>query len=131
MTEVAALVAQLSARGVLIEATGNNLHIDAPQGVITPTILESLRERMNEIFELLSLWPKACLETERCFGSRHARLFPLIDKQVQTPEGWGILWRVFTYSAGVVLESRPQQVTFMEPEQVLPMGYKDGASSHS
>ena len=42
-----------------------------------------------------AVWPQECLGSERRFGSREARLYALMDKRVTTPEGPGVLWRVF------------------------------------
>ncbi len=50
-------------------------------------------------------WPPECLEAERKFGSRAARLYPLIDVPggVMTPMGQGALWNVRTDWCQVVL----------------------------
>ena len=122
MTKAEALLAQLNAHGVLIEANGNNLRIDAPQGAITPELLESLKERKDDILKLISFWPPECLEAERRFGHYHARLYPLIGKRVVTRKGRGKLWRVFTNSIGVVLDSSPDQVTYFDgPQGIHPL----------
>ncbi len=123
MTQADALLAQLTGSGVLIEATGKNLRIDAPPGVLTPQILESLKERKDDILKLILLWPPECLEAERRFGHYHARLYPLMGKQVVTLEGRGELWRVFANSIGVILNSSSDQVTYFDgPEHVSPLG---------
>lgn len=54
MNKIDILLFKLKVLGVLIEATANNLRIDAPQGVITPEILESLKESKVDILNLLS-----------------------------------------------------------------------------
>jgi hypothetical protein len=48
-------------------------------------------------------------------------LYALIDKRVRTSRGYGKLWQVFSDRIGVVLESEPDQVTFLEPGEVEPI----------
>ncbi len=68
-------------------------------------------------------WPQKCLESERRFGHKEARLYPLINKRVMTPRGPGRLWRVFAGSIGVVLDTSPNQITdFVLPDQIFPLG---------
>ncbi len=56
------------------------------------------------------------------FKGEHTRLYPLIGKRVVTPKGAGELWRVFTNSIGVVLDSSSDQVTFFDgPQQIHPL----------
>ena len=122
MTQAAALCADLASRGVLIEAKADGLRVDAPKGTITTEILASLREHKREILKLLSSWPPECLDSERRFGTREARLYPLLGKRVMTPEGPGVLWRVFTGSIGLVLDSHPKKVTyFTSPKGISPL----------
>lgn len=121
MSDVGSFLTQLNALGVFVEANGNNLCIDAPQGVMTPEILESVRQRKAEVLAFLSSWPKKCLDAERRFGHQEARLYPLIGKRVVTPKGAGVLERVFEGSIGVALDSDPNKVTFFEkPEEIYP-----------
>ena len=69
-------------------------------------------------------WPEACLESQRRFGERHARLFPLIKKKVQTPVGSGILFSVLSSPndviAGVVLDGASDRVTFIKVDKITP-----------
>lgn len=128
MTKAENLLAQLNAHGVVIEAKGNKLRIDAPPGVITPRIRESLKESKDDLLKLIPFWPPECLEAERRFGHYHARLYPLMGRRVVTPEGRGGLWRVFANSIGVILDSGSGQVTFLDnPEQIFPGGIGSGS----
>jgi hypothetical protein len=64
---------------------------------------------------------------ERRFGPRAAELYPHLGKTVQTPEGGGRLWQVFTVRVGVVLEASPERVTFFGPDEIRPCDDPDGA----
>lgn len=46
-------------------------------------------------------------------------LYPLIDTTVNTVRGPGRLWQVFSGRVGVVLEGRPEVVTFMHPSELV------------
>lgn len=50
-------------------------------------------------------WPAECLEAERKFGDRSARLYPLIDVAggVMTPQGQGTLFNVRSDGCQVLL----------------------------
>jgi hypothetical protein len=123
LREAETLLAQLGVLGVLVEATGDNLCIDAPKGVITPDILELLKDCKDALLTVISVWSPYCLQVGWRFRHYHARLYPLMGKQVVTPEGRGGLWRVFADSIGVILDSSPGQVTFFDnPEQIYPGG---------
>ena len=64
-------------------------------------------------------WVQGCKGSDVTtrFKGEHCRLYPLIGKRVVTPKGPGKLWRVFTNSVGVVLESSPDQVTYFDGPQ--------------
>jgi len=47
------------------------------------------------------------------------RLYPLVDQRVITDEGTGVLWQVFSDRVGVLLDSRPNEVTFLPLVAVL------------
>ena len=47
------LLAELHSRGVIVEAAGEHLRIDAPKGVITPELRDALMQRKAEILFLL------------------------------------------------------------------------------
>lgn len=59
-------------------------------------------------------WPRKCLDSEKRFGKPHAKFYPLLETQVLTPLGSGILWRVFANSIGIILKSDLEQVTFFQ-----------------
>ncbi len=65
-----------------------------------------------------------CLEAERRFGHRAARLYPLLNQIVGTSQGPGRLWQVFTGQAGVVLDSHRESVRFVMPEEVTPYRWR-------
>ena len=46
-------------------------------------------------------------------------LYPLINTTVNTVRGPGRLWQVFSDRVGVVLEGRPEEVTFMHPSELV------------
>ncbi|MDA2929330.1 hypothetical protein MYX84_05180 [Acidobacteria bacterium AH-259-O06] len=115
------IVAKLDNLGVNLIAEGDKIRCRAPKGVITAEIRHLISKHKAEILELLTLWPTECIEAERLFDHREARLYPLIDKRVVTPKGRGELWRVFTGSIGVVLDTDSDKVTFFEnAEDIYP-----------
>jgi TubC N-terminal docking domain len=48
------LITELEARGVLIEATGGRLRVDAPKGAITPELCEALAACKAEVLAILN-----------------------------------------------------------------------------
>ncbi|MFQ5904124.1 MAG: hypothetical protein ACE5JO_10580 [Candidatus Binatia bacterium] len=110
----------LQKRGAVLITNGERLRVDAPKGVIPPDLRERLREHKAEIIALLSCEAEGDA-LERRFGHRAARLYPSLGKKVQTPKGEGRLWQVFTARVGVVLDDSPDRVTFLEPDEVLPL----------
>jgi hypothetical protein len=46
-------------------------------------------------------------------------LYPLVDTTVNTVRGPGRLWQAFSDRVGVVLEGRPEEVTFMHPSELV------------
>jgi len=46
-------------------------------------------------------------------------LYPLVNTTVNTVRGPGRLWQVFSDRVGVVLEGRPEEVTFMHPSKLV------------
>ncbi len=59
--------------------------------------------------------------SQRRFGHKAARLYPLVDQMVRTQEGPGRLWQVLGERAGVVLDKDPEKVTFISVEDVKPL----------
>lgn len=49
-----------------------------------------------------------------------SKLYALVDKRVRTSRGYGTLWQVFSDRIGVVLEDKPDEVTFLAPREVFP-----------
>jgi hypothetical protein len=64
-------------------------------------------------------WPKECIDSQRRFGTSHARLFPLVGCRVSTPSGPGLLLQVCTGRAEVILEAG---TIVVDPDEVLPLG---------
>ncbi len=62
-------------------------------------------------------WPPECLASEERFGQPHARLFPLIGREVSTPDGRGTLVQVFAARSAVVIAGR---VIFVFTAEVCP-----------
>jgi hypothetical protein len=48
-------------------------------------------------------------------------LYVLVDKRVRTSHGYGKLWQVFSDRIGVVLEDKPDEVTFLAPRELQPV----------
>ncbi len=46
-------------------------------------------------------------------------LYELVDQRVLTDEGTGVLWQVFGDRVGVLLDAKPDEVTFLPPAAVL------------
>jgi hypothetical protein len=46
-------------------------------------------------------------------------LYPLVNTTVNTVRGPGRLWQAFSDRVGVVLEGRPEEVTFMHPSELV------------
>ncbi len=59
--------------------------------------------------------------SQRRFGHKAARLYPLVGQEVRTQEGPGRLWQVLGRRAGVVLDKHPKRVTFVNVEDVKPL----------
>lgn len=112
---------ELRTAGVLVEARGEVLHIEAPQGVLSPDRIRSLRELKSELLRLISAdgWPPESLDSERRFGSWHARLYPFVGETVSTPRGAGRLVQVFPERASVILPGEERIGVFL-PGEVLP-----------
>jgi len=139
-----ALLERLDRLGVELETNGDRLRYAGPNGAISSELIEDLKSYKTELLALLGegkkdkpkghsssiyratapRWPVECLEAERRFGHPAARLYPLLDRKVETSQGPGRLWQVFSSLAGVVLESNPKRVEFVRPEEVAPYRWK-------
>lgn len=60
------LVAELSQRGVMLEASGDRLRYRASQGVLTPALRHALVEHKTSMLRLLSAPPADVLSDESC-----------------------------------------------------------------
>ena len=88
--------------------------------------LDVLREHKPEALTLLGRqseptpgpqWPPECLAAERKFGVPSARLYPLLDHVVLTPEGAGVLLQVFQQYVLVHFDGEHKTRQF-RPEQI-------------
>lgn len=62
-------------------------------------------------------WPPECLASERLYGTRAARLYPLLGKRVTTPAGSGVLLQAFSSRAAVLVNGA---VLHLKPEELSP-----------
>lgn len=62
-------------------------------------------------------WPPECLASERLYGVRSARLYPLLGRRVTTPAGTGVLLQVFSSRVAVLVDGA---VLHFKPEEVRP-----------
>lgn len=99
------LLAQVEALGVVVSLDHEHLRL-RPKSRLTPELIEDLRAHKVELLGLVELrqWPEASREAVRRFGVSHARLYPLLQEEVTTPQGRGRLVAVFGDRA-VVLRS--------------------------
>lgn len=85
-------------------------------------LLAEVMRRKEEAVAYLSIpWPQVCRESEWKFGHAPARLYPMLNKVVSTPQGRGTLWQVGSERVGVVLNRQPGKVTFMPFWDVRPI----------
>ena len=102
---------------------GDRLRVCTPMGVITAELHREIAAKKEELLAQLRAewtWPAVSLEFERCIGTPHAKLIPLIGRPVTTAKGKGELWQAYYNTVGVVLESAPTVVTWLDPDQVRP-----------
>ena len=74
----AELLIELRARGVVIEAAGDRLKVDAPKGVVTPELREALAEHKIEVLALITV-------TEKEIAWRVAAMLPQIPDHGPIP----------------------------------------------
>ena len=105
--------------------------------MLTPELQEQLVKNKRTIIRILSKdqpgeWPQQCLESQRRFGVCHARLYPLIDKRVMTPQGRGRLLQVLSYQGtGVVrvlLDRKPNPATEFRAKEISPLNGDEAKS---
>ena len=82
-------------------------------------VVQALRQHRAEAVRLLqtSAWPSECLAAERQFRIPAARFYPLLDHEVLTPAGVGILKQVFADRVQVHLKGERRTCQF-RPEQI-------------
>jgi len=90
--------------------------IDLPQD----RAAKLLAKAAGKVRMVAAAWPRECLESERKFGTPEAKLYPLLNKNVLTPGGVGILRQVFSGLTAVVLEDHPERIRFFDPVEVVP-----------
>lgn len=121
---------ELKRTGCEVAFDGDRLLVHGP---LTDELRQAIRTNKPEIIALLrsgtgvhnlNEWPPECLESEKRFGCPEARLYPLLGKEVRTPEGTGTLWQVLSVErVGVVREVDGQErVVYFSLEEVRPIG---------
>lgn len=68
-----------------------------------------------------ALWPPECLWEEAKYGHKAARLYPLLNRRVDTPYGQGILLQALTAGAQVLLDSAEPSVPRPGYKKYAPM----------
>ena len=58
--------------------------------------------------------------SQKRFGHRAARLYPLMNRKVRTSQGVGTLWQVNAGKAGIVLENYPKRIVYVPVEDIKP-----------
>jgi hypothetical protein len=132
------LLEYLARCNVVLIPDGAMLRYSAPRGVLTTALRQEILRRKGEILAILSVtpsvipsalshaafsakaeiaWPAECLECEQRIGQKHARLFPLLGRPVDTPIGTGILEQVFQSRAAVLINDH---LKFVHPDYVRP-----------
>ena len=121
--DVYELVTELESRGATLLCLGDRLRVQ-PRSAIPQELIPEIVEHKAELLKLLQDegWPAECLEAERRFGQRHARLFPLLDQTVETPQGPGRLVQVFAERVAVELTHSPGRMAYLLPDEVRPPG---------
>jgi hypothetical protein len=115
------LLAEVEALGVTVDLDGDVLRF-RPGSSIPSRLVDELRAHKPELVELVSLrgWPDASRECVRRFQRPEARLYPLLRKNVATPEGPGRLLLVLPDRAAVRLRREPGRVIYLLPSEVQP-----------
>lgn len=120
------LLAEVRALGLELRPDGADLVV-RPRGRLTAELREELRRHKPELLALLApTWPPECLESVQRFGRPHARLFPLLGREVSTPYGHGRLVQAIADRAAVAMLAPDEdgglsrRVIFVLPDEVLP-----------
>ncbi len=104
-----------------IQAAGDRIRCGVPRPC-PPEVDEALailRAHKAEALRLLraSAWPPGCLAADQKFRVPAAKLYPLLDHEVLTPDGAGILVQVFDDRVQVHLKDKRRTGEF-RPEQI-------------
>ena len=83
-----------------------------------PVALELLGRRSGTTPE--TQWPPKCLASERKFRVPAAKLYPLLDHVVLTPEGAGVLLQVFADRVQVHFQGEPRTREFRPDDIAIP-----------
>ena len=115
-----AAIAEIQRVGKLT-VEGQVIHCDAPDPA-PPEVSRAigvLRQNKDAALRLLraSAWPPECLAAERKFCVPAAKLYPLLNHLVLTPEGPGKLLSVFQDRVEVHLQGESETCRF-RPEQI-------------
>jgi hypothetical protein len=117
-----ALVADLEQKGAHFEDRGGDVGVVAPQGLLKPEEVETLRAHKHELLVFLRSWPPESADYVQRFGRPEARLYPLIDQRVSTlHNGDGVLVSVAAEQAGVALDNTPGRFVFLPWREVAPL----------
>ena len=104
-----------------IQAAGDHIRcaVPRPRPPDVDKALATLRAHKMEALRLLRApaWPPECLAAERKFGVPSAKLYPLLNHLVLTPEGAGILLQVFHDRVQVHFKGEHKTRQF-RPEQI-------------
>jgi hypothetical protein len=120
-----ALVADLEQKGAHFEDRGGDVGVIAPQGLLKPKEVETLRAHKNELLALLRSWPPESADYVQRFGRPEARLYPLIGQRVLTlHNGEGVLVSVAAEQAAVVLDNTPGRFVFLPWREVAPLAVR-------
>ena len=125
---VAEAVHAIESVGGRVRLKGDRIRYRIPNPTPEPVAeaVEVLRQRKPEALALLgwqpapaaeSRWPSECLAAERQFRIPAGRFYPLLDHEVLTPAGVGILKQVFADRVEVHLKGEPRTRQF-RPEEI-------------
>ena len=120
VTTALGLLYHLDSLGIQLRAEGDDIRFRAPGGVLTNGLRELVRTNKAELVSLLRL--------RRTFGYKEATLFRLIDHQVATPQGPGILLSVFRRYCRIELE-RTGAVVLHRPAEIIALAVAEFAAA--
>lgn len=118
------LLRQAAKAGITVSLEAENVVArgTTPKTRETLDLLARLRLRRDELRAFLTVWPALSREAERKFGTQYALLFPLLNQQVITPQGAGILRQVLgDHLVRVALFATPGRMTTFNAADVHPL----------